>query len=108
REHAAALGLDALVEVHDERELEAALASGADLLGINNRDLRSFQVDLGVTERLAARVGGNALVVAESGIFTHAQVQALEKAGADAFLVGESLMREDDVRGALRALRGTS
>jgi indole-3-glycerol phosphate synthase len=108
REHAESLGLDALVEVHDERELDAALKGGADLLGINNRDLRSFEVDLGVTERLAPKVAGEGLVVAESGIFTHDHIRALERAGADAFLVGEALMREEDVCAALRVLRGTS
>jgi indole-3-glycerol phosphate synthase len=108
REHAESLGLDAFVEVHDEHELDAALKSGADLLGINNRDLRSFEVDLGVTERLAPKVAGEGLVVAESGIFTHDQIRALERAGADAFLVGEALMREEDMCAALRLLRGTS
>jgi indole-3-glycerol phosphate synthase len=108
RERAASLGLDALVEVHDEAELAAALDAGADLVGINNRDLRSFEVDLGVTERLAPRVPPGVVVVAESGIFTHDQAQRLRAAGAHAFLVGESLMREADVGGALRKLRGTA
>jgi indole-3-glycerol phosphate synthase len=96
------------VEVHDEAELAAALDAGADLVGINNRDLRSFEVDLGVTERLAPRVPPGVVVVAESGIFTHDQAQRLRAAGAHAFLVGESLMREADVGGALRKLRGTA
>jgi indole-3-glycerol phosphate synthase len=108
RRRAAGLGLDALVEVHDEDELCAALDAGADLVGINNRDLRSFEVDLGVTERLAPRVPPDVLVVAESGIFTHDQAQRLRSAGARAFLVGESLMREADVGQALRKLRGTA
>ena len=108
RQRASQLGLDALVEVHDEDELGAALDAGADLLGINNRDLRSFEVDLGVTERLAPRVPRGVVVVAESGIFTHDQAQRLRAAGAHAFLVGESLMREADVGQALRELRGTA
>jgi indole-3-glycerol phosphate synthase len=108
RQRALSLGLDALVEVHDERELETALAAGADLIGINNRDLRSFETDLAVTERLAPRVPGNALIVAESGIFSHEEIRRLEGVGVHAFLVGESLMREADVGLALRRLRGKS
>jgi indole-3-glycerol phosphate synthase len=108
REHALGRGLDVLVEVHDELELERALEAGADMVGINNRDLRSFEVDLGVTEKLAARVPDGVLVVSESGIFTPAQIARLEGAGAHAFLVGESLMREQDIGLALERLRRTS
>jgi indole-3-glycerol phosphate synthase len=108
RAHARRLGLDALVEVHDEGELETALAAGADLIGINNRDLRSFEVDLGVTEKLAPRIPEGVVVVAESGIFTPGDVARLEAAGAHACLVGESLMREPDIGLALRRLRRTS
>jgi indole-3-glycerol phosphate synthase len=108
RQHAVSLGLDVLVEVHDEEELESALAAGADLVGINNRDLRSFETDLAVTERLAPLVPGKALIVAESGIFSHEEIRRLEGAGVHAFLVGESLMREADVGLALRRLRGRS
>jgi indole-3-glycerol phosphate synthase len=104
--HAAGLGLEALVEVHDEAELEVALASGATLIGINNRDLRTFHTDLAVTERLAPRAAGRALIVAESGIFGPADVQRLARSGARGYLVGESLMREADVGLALRKLRG--
>jgi indole-3-glycerol phosphate synthase len=107
RGRAVGLGLDALVEVHDEEDLERALEAGADLVGINNRDLASFETDLGVTERLAPRLAGRGVVVvAESGIFTHADVRRLEAAGADAVLVGEALMREPDVGRALAELRG--
>jgi indole-3-glycerol phosphate synthase len=105
---AEALGLDALVEVHDEAELEVALAAGARLVGINNRDLRSFETDLAVTERLAGRVPEGVVVVAESGIFDPGDVARLARAGAHAFLVGESLMREDDVASALQRLRRAS
>ncbi len=102
-------GLDVLVEVHDEAELEAALTVGADLIGVNNRDLRTFDVDLAVSERLAARLpaSGDVLLVAESGIHTPADVERLRRAGARAFLVGESLMRERDLAVALAELRRT-
>ena len=107
REHAVNLGLDVLVEVHDEAELDAAKAAGADLIGINNRDLETFHTDLAVTERLAKRVPEGALVVAESGIFGREDVARLQRAGAAAFLVGESLMREPDPGLALRRLLST-
>lgn len=105
---AAELGLDALVEVHDEAELDVALDAGATLVGVNNRDLRTFHTDLAVTERLAAPLRGrdDVLLVAESGIHAPEDVARLEAAGARAFLVGESLMREPDVAAALRRLRG--
>jgi len=106
-EYARGFGLDVLVEVHDEAELDVAKGIGADLIGINNRDLRSFVTDLAVTERLAKRVPQGALVVAESGIFEPEDVARLARAGASAFLVGESLMREADPGLALRRLLGT-
>lgn len=106
RQHAARRGLDALVEVHDEAELEQALAAGADLIGVNHRDLRSFDIDLGLTARLAPRVPQGVVLVAESGIAGPEDVQRLEAAGAHAFLVGEALMREPDPGLALRRLRG--
>jgi len=108
RARASDLGLDSLVEVHDEAELDAAIAIGADLVGINNRNLETFEVDLATTERLAGRVPAGVVVVAESGIFTNDDIQRLERAGAQAFLVGESLMREPDVGMALRNLRRNS
>ena len=103
---AARLGMDALVEVHDEAELDRAARLGATLLGINNRDLRSFVTDLAVSERLAPRAPPGALLVAESGIFTPAEAARLARAGARAMLVGESLMRQADVSAATRALVG--
>jgi indole-3-glycerol phosphate synthase len=95
-------GLTALVEVHDEVELERALAVGARLIGVNNRDLRTFRVDLGTTERLAVRVQelglqDQVLLVAESGIHTRSDVERLAQCGAGAILVGESLMRNSDI-----------
>jgi indole-3-glycerol phosphate synthase len=99
------LGLDILVEVHDDAELDVAIALGADLIGINNRNLDTFDVDLGTTERLAKGIPPGVVLVSESGIFTNDDIRRLERAGASAFLVGESLMREPDVGSALRSLR---
>ena len=101
---AARFGMDALVEVHDEAEMARAGALGATLVGVNNRDLRSFDIDLAITERLAAQAPANALLVTESGIFTAADAARLERSGASAMLVGESLMRQADVAAAARAL----
>jgi indole-3-glycerol phosphate synthase len=104
--HAASLGLDVLVEVHDEAELDRALAVGAKLVGVNNRDLKTFEVDLATTERIAARIRDpEVLLVAESGIVGPADVARLARAGARGFLVGESLMRMPDPGSALAALR---
>jgi indole-3-glycerol phosphate synthase len=95
--------------VHDEREVQTALDAGADLVGVNNRDLATFQTDLGVTERLAPRLAAaGVVVVGESGIFTNEDVRRLEAAGAHAVLVGEALMREADVGRALQRLRGNT
>ncbi len=99
-------GMDVLVETHDEGELARAAALGADLIGVNNRDLRTFVTDLAITERLAADMPPGAMLVTESGIFTPADAARLEAAGARAMLVGESLMRQADVEAATRALLG--
>ncbi len=103
---AARYGMDALVEVHDEAEMDRAGALGATLVGVNNRDLKTFTVDLAITERLADRAPAGALLVTESGIFTAGDAARLEGSGAKAMLVGESLMRQADVEAATRALLG--
>ncbi|WP_300973069.1 bifunctional indole-3-glycerol-phosphate synthase TrpC/phosphoribosylanthranilate isomerase TrpF [Sphingomonas sp. LHG3406-1] len=97
------LGMDVLVEVHDEAELERALALGATLVGINNRDLKTLKTDLAVTERLASRLPEGVTLVSESGVSSRADVERLG-AHADAFLVGSSLMASDDVYEAARAM----
>lgn len=108
---AAEAGLAVLVEVHDEAELDRALTIGARMIGVNNRDLRVFQVDLATTERLATRLWAarnreDALLVAESGIHTRADVERLSACGARAILVGESLMRHPDIPAKVRELLG--
>jgi indole-3-glycerol phosphate synthase len=97
-------GMDALVEVHDEAELERALRLQSRLIGVNNRDLRDFTVDLGRTERLARRMPAGTAIVAESGLATKADLDRLAAAGVHRFLVGETLMRQADVAAATRAL----
>ena len=100
------LGMDALVEVHDETEMARAVAAGAEIVGINNRDLKTFHVDLAVTERLAPLAPEEAVVVAESGIFGPAEMERVARAGADAVLVGEGLITQPDRAAAVRVLRG--
>jgi indole-3-glycerol phosphate synthase len=105
RELAASYHMAALVEVHDEAELDAALASGAEIAGVNNRNLHTFEVTLETSLRLAAKIPSGIVKVSESGIHSRSAVAQLQDAGYDAFLVGEHLMKAADPAAALRALR---
>lgn len=100
------LGLSALVEAHDEREIGDAVAAGARIIGVNNRNLKTFTVDVGNSGRLRALVPDNILFVAESGIRTAEDIQSLREAGVDAVLIGETLMRSEDKKKMLDTLRG--
>jgi indole-3-glycerol phosphate synthase len=101
-------GMDALIETHDEHEVERALKLDATMIGVNNRNLKTFVTDLGTTARLSPMIPSDCLLVAESGINTPADIAALTQAGAQAFLVGESLMRQQDVSAATRVLLSLS
>lgn len=100
------LGMDVLVEVHDEAELDRALRLKSRLIGVNNRDLRDFSVDLDRTRRLARLVPDDVLLVAESGLATHEDLRSLADDGVCCFLIGEALMRQPDVTAATRAILG--
>jgi indole-3-glycerol phosphate synthase len=104
REYAEQFALATLVEVHDESELDRAIASGARLIGVNNRNLRTFEVTLETSLRLAERMPAGVLRVSESGIRTRRDIQLLRDAGYNAFLIGERLMESGDARGMLREL----
>ena len=108
RELAAQFKMDALVEVHDAEELASALDSGAEILGVNNRDLRTFEISIETTFRLLPRIPDGPVVVSESGVMERSHVQRLEEAGVDALLVGEALMRSGDPVARLRELRGVA
>lgn len=103
-EAAGAMGMDALIEVHDEAELGRALDLKSPLIGVNNRDLRSFTTDLATTERLAAGLPKDRLLISESGLASPADLARMAACGARCFLIGESLMRQADVEAATRAL----
>ncbi len=103
---AQSLGMNALVEIHDESELERAVAANARIIGINNRNLANFTVDLATTERIAPQIGADKIIVAESAVFTCTDVERAARAGAHAVLVGEALMRAEDVGAKVEELSG--
>ena len=106
REYAAELGMTSIVEVHNERELDVALATGADLIGVNNRNLQSFETTLDVTFRLRSLVPDGCVLISESGIHSREHVLQLESVRVDAMLVGEALMRSDSITAKIAELRG--
>lgn len=105
-EEATKFGMDALIETHDEYELERALKLGGNLIGVNNRNLRTFETKLETTEALAKLLPKDKILVCESGLFTNADLQRMEKSGAKTFLIGESLMRQENVTKATKELLG--
>jgi len=102
------LGMEALVEIHDKTDLVKAIFAGADIIGINHRDLETFQIDLSLSERLVPLIPKGKIIVAESGISSFQQIKELHELGVDAFLVGEHLMRQKEIAPALRSLKGRS
>lgn len=99
------LGMEALVEIHDKSDLTKAIYAGADLIGINHRNLHTFEMNMNLSYDLIPLIPNGKILVAESGIYEHGQLEDLNKAGVDAFLVGESLMRQENVEGALKKLK---
>jgi len=99
------LGMEALVEIHDKSELTKAIYAGADIIGINHRNLQTFEMNMNLSYDLIPLIPNGKIIVAESGIYEHGQLEDLNKAGVDAFLVGESLMRQDNVEEALQKLK---
>ena len=99
------LGMEALVEVHDKSDLTKAIYAGSDIIGINHRNLKTFEMDMNLCYDLIPLIPNGKIIVAESGIYEHGQLEDLSKVGVDAFLVGESLMRQDDEEAALRKLK---
>jgi len=104
-DYALHLGLDVLVEVHDKSDLVKAMFAGADIIGINHRNLETFEMDMSLSEKLIPLIPNNKIIVAESGIDSHETVVELSKIGADAFLVGEHFMRQDDITEAIKSLK---
>ena len=99
------LGMEALVEIHDKKDLTKAIFAGADVIGINHRNLETFEMDMKLSERLIPLIPNNKIIVAESGINNHETVKELSKIGADAFLVGEHFMRQDDITQAIKEVK---
>lgn len=99
------LGMEALVEIHDKTDLTKAIFAGADIIGINHRNLETFEMDMELCHKLIPLIPNGKIIVAESGIYEHKQLEELHKIGVDAFLVGESFMRQNDIEGAIRTLK---
>ena len=99
------LGMEPLVEIHDKADLTKAIFAGADIIGINHRNLETFEMDMELCHKLIPLIPNGKIIVAESGIYEHGQLEDMRKVGVDAFLVGESFMRQDDVEGAIRKLK---
>jgi indole-3-glycerol phosphate synthase len=104
-EYALHLGLEVLVEIHDKTDLIKAMFAGANIVGINHRNLETFEMDMRLTEKLIPLIPNNKIIVAESGINDHETVVEIAKMGADAFLVGEHFMRQDDITAAIKAVK---
>lgn len=101
------LGLEALVEIHDKEDLTKAIFAGADIIGINHRNLETFEMDMSLSEKLIPMIPNGKIIVAESGITSFEQVQKLSSIGVDAFLVGEHFMRQNDITSEVKKLKGT-
>ena len=99
------LGMEPLVEIHDKTDLTKAIFAGADIIGINHRNLETFEMDMELCHKLIPLIPNGKIIVAESGIYEHGQLEDMRRVGVDAFLVGESFMRQDDVEGAIRKLK---
>ncbi|WP_200764114.1 indole-3-glycerol phosphate synthase TrpC [Nitrosophilus alvini] len=99
------LGMEALVEIHDKKDLIKAIFAGANIIGINHRNLETFEIDLSLSEKLVPLIPKGKIIVAESGIQTHEQVKELHKIGVDAFLIGEHFMRQDDIAEAVKKIK---
>ena len=99
------LGLDVLVEVHNKSDLVKSIFAGADIIGINHRNLESFEIDMSLSQKLIPLIPNGKIIVAESGIDSHEVVIELSKVGADAFLVGEHFMRQNDITAAIKAVK---
>ncbi len=100
------IGLEALVEIHDKEDLTKAIFAGADIIGINHRNLETFEMDMSLSAKLIPMIPNGKIIVAESGITTHEQVLELSKLGVDAFLVGEHFMRQEDITAEVKKLKG--
>jgi len=100
------LGLEVLVEIHDTEDLKKAIFAGANIIGINHRNLDTFEMDMSLSEKLIPMIPNGKIIVAESGLYEHAQLQTLHDVGVDAYLIGEHFMRQEDEGAALRAVKG--